>query len=91
MNFEEIKENYIEQYKQNDCNYIVLKMEDLMKSILDEGQWNALQLMLHNYNAYRDMHDKPINKYFVVNRDDFPKFKTADEFFKALHNAHDKL
>jgi hypothetical protein len=34
---------------------------------------------------------KPIAKYYVVNRDDFPKFKTADEFHDTLRYAHDKL
>ena len=88
---EQIKKEYKEQYKDIDCTHIVLKMGDLMESIQTLEQWDALQSLLYNYNTYRDMMGKPITKYYVVNRDDFPKFKNADEFHSTLRYAHDKL
>lgn len=91
VTLEQIKQEYKEQYKDIDCTHIVLKMGDLMESIQTVEQWNALQSLLYNYNTYRDKVGKPIVKYFVVNRDDFPKFKTADEFHNTLRYAHDKL
>lgn len=88
---EQIKKEYREQYKDLDCTHVVLKMGDLMESIQTMEQWDALQSLLYNYNAYRYTVGKPIAKYFVANRDDFPKFKTADEFHNTLRYAHDKL
>ena len=88
---EQIKKEYREQYKDIDCTHIVLKMGDLMESIQTLEQWDALQSLLYNYNAYREIQGKPIAKYFLVNRDDFPKFKTSDEFHSTLRYAHDKL
>jgi len=88
---EQIKKEYREQYKDIDCTHIVLKMGDLMESIQTLEQWDALQSLLYNYNTYRKIQGKPIAKYFVANRDDFPKFKNADEFHNTLRYAHDNL
>lgn len=88
---EQIKKEYREQYKDIDCTHIVLKMGDLMESIQTLEQWDALQSILYNYNVYREFKGKPITKYFIANRDDFPKFKTADEFHNILRYTHDNL
>lgn len=89
MTLDDIKKDYLQQFKENDCRYIVLKMDDLMGSITNWGDWRNVQEMLSKYNTYRLSIHKPVNKYFVVNRDDFPKFKSADEFFNALKKLHD--
>ncbi len=88
---EQIKQEYRTQYKNIDCTHVVLKLGDLMESIQTLEQWNALQTLLYNYNTYRDTLGKPIAKYYVVNRKDFPKFKNADEFHNTLRYAHDNL
>lgn len=77
---EEIKQFY----KDLDCKYIVLKVEDLAES-LSEYQYNQLQNILEQYNSYRETKKKKINKYFVVNRDDYPQFKSAEEFYQFLN------
>jgi hypothetical protein len=88
---EQLKKEYKEQFENIDCTHIVLKMGDLLESIQTPEQWDALQSLLYNYNAYRDTLGKPIAKYYVVNRDDYPKFNNADEFHNVLRYAHDKL
>lgn len=91
MTLEEIKSDYLRQYKDIDCKYIVLKMDDLMNSIEDWRELRALQHLLKKYNSYRAAEGKGINKYFIANRDSFPKLKSGDEFVKVLRYVHDKL
>ena len=83
MNKEQIEE--IKQfYKDLDCKYIVLKVEDLAES-LSEDEYNAFGHILQRYNTYRKIRGKKINKYFVVNRDDYPQLKSAQEFYDFLN------
>jgi len=91
MTLNEVKQDYLQQFKDADCKYLVLKMEDLMGSIVDWDQWNQLQNMLLNYNSYRKSQGKGINKYFIANRDEFPKIKTGDEYYEALKKIHESL
>ena len=82
MNKEQIEE--IKQfYKDLDCKYIVLKVEDLAES-LSEDEYNAFEHILQRYNTYRKIRGKKINKYFVVNRDDYPKFNNSQQFINFL-------
>ena len=50
---EEYKEDYLKFFKEQGCKFIVLKMEDLMKSINSWEQWDQLQNILLNYNNFR--------------------------------------
>ena len=86
MNLEYAKNDYLQQLKDADCKYIVLKMEDLMDSIETWEEWEALQDLLDKYNHHRWSKGKGINKYFVANRDEFPELTSAEEFIDALHN-----
>ena len=81
MNSKNDTDKILEFYRDLDCTYFVLKIEDLLKS-LDVKDWNDFQMMLAKYNTYRK---KDPNKYFVVNRDDFPQFKSAQEFYDFLN------
>ena len=88
MNKEQIEE--IKQfYEDLDCKYIVLKVEDLAES-LSEEEYNAFEHILERYNTYREIRGKKINKYFVVNRDDYPQFKSAQEFYDFLNEQTQK-
>ena len=91
MNLEFIKNDYLQQFKDNDCKYIVLKMEDLMDSIETWEEWDALQDLLDKYNQYRESKGKGINKYFIANREDFPKIKSGEEYVNILRYAHNNL
>lgn len=86
---EECKEDYLRYYKEQGCKFIVLKMEDLMKSINDWAQWVQLQNILINYNNFRDSIGKGINKYYVINRDECPNIKSGDDFVNLLHKIND--
>lgn len=86
---EEYKEDYLKYYKEQGCKFIVLKMEDLMKSINNWAQWNQLQNILVNYNNFRDSIGKSINKYYVINRDECPNIKSGDDFVNLLHKIND--
>lgn len=86
---EECKEDYLKYYKEQGCKFIVLKMEDLMKSINDWSQWHQLQNILLNYNNFRQSIDKGINKYYVINRDECPNIKSGDDFVNLLHKIND--
>ena len=91
MNLEFVKNDYLQQFKDNDCKYIVLKMEDLMGSIETWEEWGALQDLLDKYNQYRESKGKGINKYFIANREDFPKIKSGEEYVNILRYAHNNL
>ncbi len=86
---EEYKEDYLKYYKEQGCKFIVLKMEDLMKSINNWDQWDQLQNILLNYNNFRKSIDKGINKYYVINRDECPNIKSGDDFVNLLHKIND--
>lgn len=81
MNSKNDIDEILEFYKDLDCTYFVIKIEDLLKA-LNAKDWNAFQTMLDKYNEYRK---NKINKYFVVNRDDYPQFKFAQEFYDFLN------
>lgn len=85
----EYKEDYLEQFKKEGFKFIVLKMEDLMGSIVDWEQWDALQNLLLNYNNFRQSLGKGLNKYYVINRDECPNIKTGDDFVNLLHKIND--
>ena len=91
MTLEHIKNDYLQQFKDSNCKYIVLKMEDLMDSIKTWEEWEALQDLLDKYNHHRWSKGKGINKYFVANREDFPKIKNGEEYITLLKNAYQKL
>ena len=91
MTLEYVKNDYLQQFKDADCKYLVLKMEDLMGSIENWEEWDALQNLLDKYNQYRESKGKGINKYFVANREDFPKIKNGEEYITLLRNAYQKL
>lgn len=86
---EECKEDYLRYYKEQGCKFIVLKMEDLMKSINNWSQWGQLQDILINFNNYRQSVGKGINKYYVINRDECPNIKSGDDFVNLLHKIND--
>jgi hypothetical protein len=91
MTLEYVKNDYLQQFKNADCKYIVLKMEDLIGSIETWEEWDALQDLLDKYNQYRESKGKGINKYFVANREDFPKIKSGEEYVNVLRYAHNNL
>jgi hypothetical protein len=91
MTLEYIKNDYLQQFKDSDCKYIVLKMDDLMDSIETWEEWEALQDLLDKYNHYRWSKGKGINKYFIANREDFPKIKSGEEYVNVLRYAHNNL
>jgi hypothetical protein len=86
MTLKYIKNDYIQQFKDADCKYIVLKVEDLVNCLDDWDEWDLFQNLLDRYNERRAEQGKGINKYFVANRDDFPELTSAEEFIDALHN-----
>ena len=86
---EQCKEDNLNYYKEQGCKFIVLKMEDLMKSITNWTQWGQLQDILINFNNYRQSIGKGINKYYVINRDECPNIKSGDDFVNLLHKIND--
>ena len=86
---EEYKEDYLKFFKEQGCKFIVLKMEDLMKSINDWKQWDQLQNILLNYNNFRQSVGKGINKYYVINRDECQNIQSGDDFVNLLHKIND--
>ena len=91
MTLEYVKNDYLQQFKDDDCKYLVLKMEDLMGSIENWEEWDALQNLLDKYNHYRWSKGKGVNKYFVANREDFPKLKSGEEYVAALRYLHNNI
>lgn len=83
---EELKQDIIDFYKNLDCTYIILKVEDLVNTFIDYHDYKEFMYFLKRYNVYRKTAGKKVNKYFVVNRDDVPYFQTAKEFFNYLES-----
>lgn len=76
---------WLKDLKANDCKYFVIKAEDLFESLC-EDELREFSDILYYYNDYREQQGKSINKYFVLNRDEYPQFKTAQEFFDWVNN-----
>lgn len=70
----------LEWYKERDCKYYVIKIEDMAKACKDYPEFLQFQGFLDKYNKYRDSQCKPINKYFIVNRDEYPQYASFREF-----------
>lgn len=77
------KDRIIKFYQALDCKYFVFKIDDLINSI-NEEDYLVLINMMEKYNNYRAENDKSESKYFVVNRDELPRFKTFNEFYTWL-------
>ena len=86
---DDFKERVNRLYKSIDCKYFVFKIEDLLDAI-DENDYMSLITIMDKYNQYREDNEKSENKYFVVNREEFPRFKKAEEFFEWLKNKNDR-
>lgn len=84
---DDFKERVNRLYKSIDCKYFVFKIEDLLDAI-DEDDYINLITIMDKYNQYREDNKKSENKYFVVNREEFPRFKKAEEFFTWLKNKN---
>ena len=92
MTLQEIKKEYLQQIQNDDCKYFVLKADDLLDSLETWDQFYEFQALLARYNEYRQQKKaKNPNKYFVVNRDEFPKIKNSEEYITFLKNAYQKL
>lgn len=92
MTLQEIKKDYLQQIQNDDCKYFVLKADDLLDSLETWDQFYEFQFLLAHYNEYRRQKKaKNPNKYFVVNRDEFPKIKNGEEYITILKNAYKKL
>lgn len=86
------KKDYLQQIKNDDCKYFVLKADDLLDSLETWDQFYEFQALLARYNEYRQQKKaKNPNKYFVSNRDEFPKIKNGEEYITLLKNAYQKL
>lgn len=80
---DDFKERVNRLYKSIDCKYFVFKIEDLLDAISEDDYMNLIAIM-DKYNRYREDNEKSENKYFVINREDFPRFQKAEEFFSWL-------
>lgn len=68
-----------------DCRYFVIKAEDLFEA-LNENMLREFSDMLYYYNEYREQQGKSVNKYLVLNRDEYPQFKSSKEFINWVNN-----
>ena len=88
----ETKKDYLQQIQNDNCKYFVLKADDLLDSLETWDQFYEFQALLARYNEHRQQKKaKSPNKYFVVNRDEFPKIKNSEEYIALLKNAYQKL
>lgn len=64
------KEQWREQMEQDGFKFLVIKAEDLL-SALSEDDLRRLDRMLAKFNKWRrDVRGKPVNSYYVINRDE---------------------
>lgn len=86
---DDFKERVNRLYSSIDCKYFVFKIVDLLNAI-NEDDYMALINIMDKYNQFRKDNDKNENKYFVVNREEFPRFQKAEEFFSWLKTKNSK-
>lgn len=82
---EEYGKAWLKDLEAVDCKYFVIKAEDLFEA-LNENMLREFSDMLYYYNEYREQQGKSVNKYFVLNRDEYPQFKTFEEFKSFIDN-----
>ena len=88
MTLHATKKDYLQQIQNDDCKYFVLKADDLLDSLETWDQFYEFQALLARYNEYRQQKKaKNPNKYFVANRDEFPKIKNGEEYITILKNV----
>lgn len=75
---EEYGKAWLKDLEAVNCKYFIIKAKDLFEA-LNENMLREFSDMLY-YNDYREQQGKPVNKYFVLNRDEYPQFKTFEEF-----------
>lgn len=87
MTENQIKEEWVNEYKSRTFNYFVLKISDLFKALhLDELY--LFHDFLDKYNNIRE--PKPISDYWIIDRKDVPNIKTYEEFLDKLEvNKHE--
>lgn len=77
-----IAEEWKKWMKNQGFKFLVLKIEDFLDSLKEEKDIIMFNNFLRKYNEFRE--PKPINEYYVVNKDDVPHIKTTEEFFKII-------
>ena len=84
------KEEIIGYYKEGKYKYFVLKIEDLINS-LPENDIEELWYILDCYNNYRkNTLGKGMNRYMVLNMDEFTKFSSFDEFHDWIKKKYEE-
>lgn len=81
----DLGKEWLKELKDSDCKYFVIKAEDFFESLC-EDMLREFNDMLYYYNDYREKQGKPVNKYFVLNRDEYPQFKSSKEFINWVNN-----
>lgn len=81
----DLGKEWLKELKDSDCKYFVIKAEDFFECLC-EDMLREFNDMLYYYNDYREKQDKPVNKYFVLNRDEYPQFKSSEEFINWVNN-----
>lgn len=82
----DLRREWLHQLNESDCKYFVLKAEDVFR-LCPTQQLLDLNDLLGTYNDGREHRGKTINKYFVVNREDYPQFESAKEFIDFINSA----
>ena len=85
------KEEVLEYYKQGGFKYFVLKIEDLINSLPEEDIYEFWYI-LDCYNNYRKdtLGKEKLNRYMVLNMDEYTKFKSFDEFHSWIKNKYEE-
>lgn len=84
---EEYGKEWLKDLEAVDCKYFVIKAEDLFEA-LNENMLREFSDMLYYYNEYREQQGKSVNKYFVLNRDEYPQFKIFEKFKSFIDNKN---
>lgn len=84
---EEYGKEWLKDLEAFDCKYFVIKAEDLFEA-LNENMLREFSDILYYYNEYREQQGKSVNKYFVLNRDEYPQFKIFEKFKSFIDNKN---
>ena len=92
MNNCDYKKDVLRYYiKENKFKYFVLKIEDLINALSVEEIYKFWDI-LDTFNNYRyDILGKEkLNRYMVLNMDEFTKFSSFDEFYNWIKKKYEE-
>lgn len=79
-------QGWLTELKNKGYRYFVLKSEEFLLSLQETGKLDLFNSMLEDFTEYRkkNFNKSNDNEYFVLNRDEYPQWKSFEEFYEFM-------